>query len=120
MVYNFIKDERQVIKYPLVLTTHHGLYSILEKEAHAYAEFDIVFFDVEWRYKNYNAYLSRTCDLYYVQNFVEMLIYKYESLTKTCIFEKNEYTESAKEVAPTASRNQSAPWDASFLKKDES
>ncbi|MDR0859475.1 MAG: hypothetical protein LBO09_00375 [Candidatus Peribacteria bacterium] len=80
MVYNFIKDERQVVKYPVVLTTHHGLYSILEKEAHAYADFDIVFFDLEWRYRNYNAYLSRTCDLYYIQNFVDMLLYKYKLL----------------------------------------
>jgi hypothetical protein len=78
MVYNLIKDERQVVKYPVVLTTHHGLYALLEKEAHVYAEFDIVFFDVEWRYKNYNAYLSRTCDLYYIQNFLDMLLYKYK------------------------------------------
>jgi hypothetical protein len=80
MVYNFIKDERQVVKYPVVLTTHHGLYSLLEKEAHVYADFDIAFFDLEWRYRNYNAYLSRTCDLYYIQNFVDMLMYKYKLL----------------------------------------
>jgi hypothetical protein len=85
MVYNLIKDERQVVKYPVVLTTHHGLYTLLEKEAHVYADFDIVFFDVEWRYRNYNAYLSRTCDLYYIQNFVEMMVYKYKN---TCNFEK--------------------------------
>ncbi|MDD2537279.1 MAG: 3'-5' exonuclease [Candidatus Absconditabacteria bacterium] len=77
MVYNFIKDERQIVKYPIVLTTHHGLYSILEKEAHVYADFDIVFFDLEWWYRNYNAYLSRSCDLYYIQNFIDMLVYKY-------------------------------------------
>ena len=77
MVYNLIKDERQVVKYPIVLTTHHGLYSLLEKEAHVYADFDIVFFDVERWYRNYNAYLSRTCDLYYIQNFIDMLVYKY-------------------------------------------
>ena len=88
MVYNFIKDERQVVKYPIVLTTHHGLYAILEKEAHVYADFDIVFFDVEWRYRNYNAYLSRTCDLYYIQNFIDMLMYKYQFLK-----EENQITE---------------------------
>jgi hypothetical protein len=77
MVYNAIKDERQTVKYPIVLTTHHGLYSLLEKEEQLYEDFDIVFFDVEWRYKNYNAYLSRTCDLYYTQNFIDMLLYKY-------------------------------------------
>ena len=119
MVYNLIKDERQVVKYPVVLTTHHGLYALLEKEAHVYADFDIVFFDVQRRYKNYNAYLSRTCDLYYIQNFIEILVYKYGSLKKTCIFGKNEYTGSVKGVVPTASRNQSAQWDASFLKKDK-
>ncbi|MDR0650671.1 MAG: hypothetical protein LBG59_04680 [Candidatus Peribacteria bacterium] len=80
MVYNAIKDERPIVKYPVVLTTHHGLYSLLEKEGQTYADFDIVFFDVEWRYKNYNAYLSRRCDLYYTQNFIDMLLYKYTSL----------------------------------------
>ncbi|MDR0607189.1 MAG: hypothetical protein LBG52_02290 [Candidatus Peribacteria bacterium] len=79
MVYNLIKNERPVIKYPVVLTTHHGLYSILEKSEHTYADFDIVFFDVEWRYRNYNAYLSRNCDLYYLQNFLDMLMYKYQT-----------------------------------------
>jgi hypothetical protein len=56
------------------------LYALLEKEEQTYADFDIVFFDVERRYKNYNAYLSRTCDLYYTQNFIDMLLYKYPSL----------------------------------------
>ncbi|MDR2189887.1 MAG: hypothetical protein LBP53_01535 [Candidatus Peribacteria bacterium] len=79
MVYNALKDERQVVKYPIVLTTHHGLYSLLEKDATLYADFSIAFFDVEWRYKNYNAYLSRTCDLYYIQNFIDILVYKYTS-----------------------------------------
>jgi hypothetical protein len=53
----------------------------LEKDEHTYADFDIVFFDVEWRYRNYNAYLSRTCDLYYIQNFLDMLVYKYENIS---------------------------------------
>jgi hypothetical protein len=85
----------------VVLTTHHGLYSLLEKEAPMYVDFAIAFFDLEWRYRNYNAYLSRTCDLYYIQNFIDMLVYKYQSLKvqksereeeKTCNFQKNDYT----------------------------
>jgi hypothetical protein len=91
MVYNFIKDERQVVKYPVVLTTHHGLYSILDKETHAYSEFDIVFFDLEWRYRNYNQYLSRTCDLYYIQNFVDMLLYKYNLLREEQLITNEKY-----------------------------
>ncbi len=79
-VYWFIKDSREIIKYPLVLTTHQWLYSIFEKQSETYKDFQIVFFDVEWRYRNYNQYLSRTCDLYYIQNFVDMLLYKYELL----------------------------------------
>jgi hypothetical protein len=78
MVYNVIKDERQVVKYPLVLTTHQGLYAVLDKQDHTYADFDVVFFDLERRYRNYNQYLSRTCDLYYIQNFIDMLLYKYQ------------------------------------------
>ena len=48
-----------------------------------YKDFQIVFFDVERWYRNYNQYLSRTCDLYYIQNFVDMLLYKYELLTES-------------------------------------
>jgi len=79
-VYGFIKDSREIVKYPLVLTTHQWLYSLLEKDIETYQDFQILFFDTEWRYRNYNQYLSRTCDLYYIQNFVDMLLYKYELL----------------------------------------
>ncbi len=79
-VYGFIKDSREIIKYPLVLTTHQWLYSLLEKDIETYQDFQIFFFDTERRYRNYNQYLSRTCDLYYIQNFVDMLLYKYQLL----------------------------------------
>lgn len=79
-VYGFIKDSREIVKYPLVLTTHQWLYSLLEKDIDTYKDFQILFFDTERRYRNYNQYLSRTCDLYYIQNFVDMLLYKYELL----------------------------------------
>lgn len=81
-VFWFIKDVREIVKYPIVLTTHNWLYSIFEKQYEIYKDFQIVFFDVEWRYRNYNQYLSRTCDLYYIQNFVDMILYKYELLSK--------------------------------------
>ena len=79
-VYGFIKDSREIVKYPLVLTTHQWLYSLLEKNLETYQDFQILFFDTEWRYRFYNLYLSRTCDLYYIQNFVDMLLYKYQLL----------------------------------------
>lgn len=79
-VYQLLKDERKRIAYPLVLTTHQGLYTLLEKEAEQYAEYAIVFFDLERWYKNYNAYLSRVCDLYYLQNFLDMMKYKYQKM----------------------------------------
>ncbi len=82
LVYNFIKDSKKETKYPIVLTTHSGLYALLDKDFEKYQEYEIFFFDLEWRYRNYNQYLSRTCDLYYIQNFVDMLLYKYELLTQ--------------------------------------
>ena len=81
-VYWFIKDSREIVKYPLVITTHQWLYSLLEKNIETYQDFQILFFDSEWWYRNYNQYLSRTCDLYYIQNFVDMLLYKYELLNE--------------------------------------
>ena len=91
-VYWFIKDTREVIKYPLVLTTHQWLYSLLEKNIEAYQDFQILFFDTERRYRNYNQYLSRTCDLYYIQNFVDMLLYKYQLLEEKNLSSDDAYT----------------------------
>ena len=82
MVYNFIKNSRWEVKYPLALTTQNGLYALLDKGNSIYPLYDIYFFDLEWWYRNYNQYLSRTCDLYYIQNFVDMLLYKYRLLVE--------------------------------------
>ena len=75
-IYSFIKDIREQVKYPLVLATHGSLFSILDNELHAYKDYAICFFDVEQRYKSYNFFLSRPCDLYYTLNLIETLIYK--------------------------------------------
>jgi len=75
-IYHFIKDVRNKIKYPIVLATHHGLFSVITNDDKVYQDYDICFFDVEWRYKSYNFFLSSPCDFYYTLNFVETLIYK--------------------------------------------
>lgn len=77
-IYYFIKDSRESVRYPIILTTHWWLFSLIEENRSRYYDYDIVFFDSEWWYKSYNNYLSRTCDLYYILNFVEMFIYKYK------------------------------------------
>ena len=91
-VYGFIKDSREIVKYPLVLTTHQWLYSLLEKDIETYKDFQILFFDTERRYRFYNQYLSRTCDLYYIQNFVDMLLYKYELLQEKNLISSDSLT----------------------------
>ena len=91
-VYWFIKDSREIVKYPLVLTTHQWLYSLLEKNIDTYKDFQILFFDTERRYRNYNQYLSRTCDLYYIQNFVDMLLYKYQLLQEKNLISYESFT----------------------------
>ena len=88
-VYGFIKDSREIVKYPLILTTHQWIYSLLEKNTDTYQDFQILFFDTERRYRNYNQYLSRTCDLYYIQNFVDMLLYKYQLLQEKNLISNN-------------------------------
>lgn len=75
-VYSFIKDTRVQVKYPLVLATHGSLFSILDDASHAYKDYSVCFFDVEQRYKSYNFFLSRPCDLYYTLNLIETLLYK--------------------------------------------
>ena len=59
-----------------MLTTHGGLYSLLENDK-AYSDYGIVFFDTEWWYKGYHFYFSRPYDPLYTLNYIEMLNYKY-------------------------------------------
>jgi hypothetical protein len=75
-IYSFIKDTREQVKYPLILATHGSLFSLLDNTLHAYKDYSVCFFDVEQRYKSYNFFLSRPCDLYYTLNFIETLLYK--------------------------------------------
>lgn len=75
-IYTALKDQRASVNYPVILATHAGLFSLLEQEE-KYADYDVVFFDVEWRYKSYNFYLSRPYDLNYTLNYLDMLSYKF-------------------------------------------
>jgi len=57
------------------LATHAGIYGMMLEENH-FPDYDIFFFDTEWRYKTYNFFLSRPTDLYYTLNLIESLIYQ--------------------------------------------
>ena len=74
-IYTALKDQRKVVNYPIILTTHGGLFSILEQWR--YKEYAIFFFDSSWWYKSFNTYLSRSYDLNYTLNYLDMLAYKY-------------------------------------------
>jgi len=76
-LFNLLRDTKKSEKYPIVLATHSWLFSLLEQKDHIYHDYSIVFFDVEAWYKNYNSYLSRPCDLYFVLTFLEGLLYIY-------------------------------------------
>lgn len=76
-IHYYIQDEKKFEKYPIVLTTHWWLYTILQEHEHKYKNYDVCFFDTEMRYKWYNEYLSKPCDLYSILNFLEILFYKY-------------------------------------------
>ena len=75
-IYQAIKDTREKVKYPIVLATHAGIYTMIEEEQKIYAQYEIFFFDTEWRYKTYNFFLSRPYDMHYTLNAIEGLIYK--------------------------------------------
>ena len=75
-IYYYIKDTRNQTKYPIILTTHHGLFTSMEDDESAYKDYDICFFDVENWYKSYNFFLSSPCDLYYTLNILESFVYQ--------------------------------------------
>lgn len=74
-IYTALKDQRKTVNYPIVLTTHGGLFSLIEQGR--YQDYSIFFFDSSWWYKSFNTYLSRPYDLNYTLNFLDMLAYKY-------------------------------------------
>ena len=74
-IYYYIKDTRNQTKYPIILTTHHGLFASMQENEEMYKDYDICFFDTEQRYKSYNFFLSSPCDLYYTLNILESFIY---------------------------------------------
>ena len=73
----YIKDENKLRNYPVILSTHGWLFSILQNEEHLYKNYGVCFFDTEMWYKWYNHYLSSPCDLYSILSFLENLYYKY-------------------------------------------
>ena len=75
-IYYYIKDSRNQTKYPIVLTTHHGLFTSMQDMP--YTDYDICFFDTEQRYKSYNFFLSSPCDMYYTLNILEAFLYQQE------------------------------------------
>ena len=77
-IYYYIKDTRNQTKYPIILTTHHGLFAAMQNNQEIYKDYDICFFDTEQRYKTYNFFLSSPCDLYYTLNILESFIYQQE------------------------------------------
>ncbi|MFA7298874.1 MAG: 3'-5' exonuclease [Candidatus Absconditabacterales bacterium] len=75
-IYYYIKDTRNQVKYPIVLTTHHGLFAAMQDNEEMYKDYDICFFDTEQRYKTYNFFLSSPCNLYYTLNILESFVYQ--------------------------------------------
>jgi len=75
-IYYYIKDTRNQTKYPIILTTHHGLFAAMQDNEEMYKDYDICFFDTEQRYKTYNFFLSSPCDLYYTLNILESFVYQ--------------------------------------------
>lgn len=75
-IYTALKDHRTSTNYPLILTTHGGLFSLVE-QGERYRDYIIFFFDSARWYKSFNLYLSRPYDLNYTLNYLDMLEYKY-------------------------------------------
>ena len=75
-IYTALKEQRDVVNYPIILATHGGLFSLLEQQE-KYEWYRVIFFDAEWWYKSYNSYQSRSYDLNYTLNYLDMLSYKF-------------------------------------------
>ncbi|MCX6825480.1 MAG: 3'-5' exonuclease [candidate division SR1 bacterium] len=91
-IYYYIKDTRNLLKYPIVLTTHHGLFAAMQDNEDMYKDYDICFFDTEQRYKSYNFFLSSPCDLYYTLNILESFVYQ-QKVDNQVLGIKNQFNE---------------------------
>jgi len=88
-IYALLKEEKKLLSYPVVLATHGGLYNLIQNHQ-KFRDYKIVFFDQEWWYRNFNIFLSRSCDLYYILQNLEKLQYVYDvrNQIKTGKYEK--------------------------------
>lgn len=73
----YIQDDSKNTKYPIILTTHSGLFTILKDEKHLYYNYGVCFFDTEVWYQSYNSFLYKTLDLYTILNLLDQIYYKY-------------------------------------------
>jgi len=78
-IYYFLKEVKDPVKYSVVLTTHGGLFSLMKQPEHSYAGYDVVFFDTETWYRNYNNFLGHPFDGYYFLQLMETLLYVYQT-----------------------------------------
>ena len=78
-IFYFLKEKKNSTKYPIVFTTHGWLYHLFKDIESEYFDYDVIFFDNENRYKSYHQYLSHPCDLYFTLQFLETLLYTYQT-----------------------------------------
>ncbi len=75
-IFYLIQEKSDYKKNDIILTSHFGLFSMLEKEK--MEEYYIVFMDIKNRYKSFNNYLSSKLDFFLIINFLEKILYSYE------------------------------------------
>lgn len=81
-IFYSIRDTKAITKHNTVLTTHWGLFSVLENKEHIYHDYTVCFFDIENWYRNYNSFMSKECDLYKILSTIESISYKYKLINK--------------------------------------
>ncbi len=74
-IMHYLKKSNSFPKSSLILSTHNALFAHLREEK--IKGYNLVFFDADWRYKNYNQRISRPIDGYGLVYCLETLIYRY-------------------------------------------
>ncbi len=85
-IMHYLKKNNNFSKSSLILSTHNALFSHFSEEK--IKGYNIVFFDADWRYKNYNQRISRAIDGYGLVYCLETLLYSYAVEQKTSLVQE--------------------------------
>lgn len=82
-IYNYIRNDELTSKGSILLTTHAGLYSLLDEGQ--YSDYTIIFLDKEWRYNTFLKYMTTPRDPVNFSRVIDNFVYEFTNNHQTIL-----------------------------------